>query len=133
VLENHFKYLGRQREVLDRRQSLAYFKASNYVGCRINAYPAYTVYQGINLTASSFIMIDLDLENSENSVKKLDKIVNKTLKKLTETFHGANPTVPRTGNGYHVYQPVQGIILEEALLHKSYYSFAHYLHVFTSW
>jgi hypothetical protein len=64
-------------------------------------------------------MIDLDLENSENSVKKLDKIVNKT--------------VPRTGNGYHVYQPVQGIILEEALLHKSYYSFAHYLHVFTSW
>ncbi len=53
--------LGHQKEVLDAQEALAYFKASNYEDCRVNAYPSYTEYQGINLTSPSFIMIDLDL------------------------------------------------------------------------
>jgi hypothetical protein len=38
--------------------------------------------------------------------------LHKTLNKINDTFHGA-PTVLWTGNGYHVYQPVDGFMLEE--------------------
>jgi hypothetical protein len=38
---------------------------------------------------------------------------NKTIHKLCDLFHGAHPTVLCTGNGYHIYQPVLGFILEE--------------------
>ena len=107
------KALGYQKEVFNKHELLAYFKASDYKDCRINAYPAYTEYRGINLTAPSFIMIDLDLKDFELSIEKLDKILNKTLTKINDVFHGSHPTVLWTGNGYHIYQPVRGFILEE--------------------
>jgi hypothetical protein len=107
------KALGYQKEVFNKHELLAYFKASNYHDCRINAYPAYTEYRGINLTAPSFIMIDLDLKDFDLSIEKLDKILNKTLTKITDAFHDSQPTVLWTGNGYHIYQPVHGFILEE--------------------
>lgn len=105
--------LGHQKEVFNKHELLAHFKASNYEDCRINAYPAYTGYKGINLTAPSFIMIDLDLKDFELSIEKLDKTLHKTLYKLSDVFHSALPTVLWTGNGYHIYQPVHGFILEE--------------------
>ena len=107
------KALGYQKEVFNKHELLAYFKASNYQDCRINAYPAHTEYRGINLTAPSFVMIDLDLKDCELSIEKLDKILNKTLTKINDVFHGSHPTVLWTGNGYHIYQPVRGFILEE--------------------
>jgi len=107
------KALGYQKEVFNKHELLAYFKASSYQDCRINAYPAYTEYKGINLTAPSFIMIDLDLKDFELSIEKLDIILNKTLTKINDVYHGAHPTVLWTGNGYHIYQPVHGFILEE--------------------
>jgi len=66
------KALGYQKEVFNKHELLAYFKASGYKDCRVNAYPAYTEYRGINLTAPSFIMIDLDLKDFELSIEKLD-------------------------------------------------------------
>ena len=72
-----------------------------------------TEYKGINLTAPSFIMIDLDLKDFEYSTDNLDRVLNKTLRKLCDLFDGAHPTVLWTGNGYHVYQPVHGFILEK--------------------
>ena len=54
--------LGHQKEVMDEQDALMLFKASNFEDCRINAYPYYTGYQGINLTVLHFIMIDLDLK-----------------------------------------------------------------------
>lgn len=105
--------LGYQKEVLDAKMALVYFKASNYEDCRVNAYPSYTEYQGINLTSPSFIMIDLDLKDFEHSQEKLDKILHKTLNKINGILHGAHPTVLWTGNGYHIYQPVHGFILEQ--------------------
>ena len=104
--------LGYQKEVLNANEALAYFKASNYEDCRINAYPSYTEYHGINFTAPSFFMIDLDLKDFE-SQEKLDKILRKTLNKINKVFHGAQPTVLWTGGGYHIYQPIRGFILEE--------------------
>ena len=107
------KALGYQKEVFNKHELLTYFKSSNYEDCRINAYPAFTEYKGINLTAPSFIMIDLDLKDFELLIEKLDRILNKTLTKINDVLYGAHPTVLWTGNGYHIYQPVHGFILEE--------------------
>ena len=74
--------------------------------------PGFTEYQGINLTAPSFIIIDLDLKDFE-SQEMLDKILRKTLNKINKIFHGAQPTVLWTGGGYHIYQPIRGFVLEE--------------------
>ena len=104
------KALGRQKEVFNEEEALEYFKASNYEDCRINAYPAFTDFQGINFTAPSFVMIDLDLKYIK-SKEKLDKVLYRTLNKINKVFHGAQPTVLWTGGGYHIYQPIRGFIL----------------------
>jgi hypothetical protein len=58
-----------------------------------------------------------------------------TLKNIKEKLQGANPTVLWTGNGYHIYQPIDAFILEEEEVFsnfnqpsKSFLKFAeHYL------
>src|ERR671927_840467 len=76
------KKLGYQVEVFNKEEALEYFKDSNYEDCRINAYPPFTEYQGINRTPISFLMVDLDLkdfggeeEEGEDSKKKKAKIL----------------------------------------------------------
>jgi hypothetical protein len=100
------KQLGYQVEIYNKEESLEYFKSSNYEDCRINAYPSFTEYHGINRTPISFLMVDLDLKDFPNEMKKgqaiLDRVLNKTLHKIKEST-GGNPTVLWTGNGYHVY------------------------------
>jgi hypothetical protein len=126
------KDLGYQLEVFDKQEALGYFKSSRYEDCRINAYPPFTQYHGINRTPISFLMIDLDLkdfvrvgdsQNKEEEEKILEKALNKTLENIKESI-GGNPTVLWTGNGYHIYQPVNGgFILEE---YKTFYEFTKY-------
>ena len=106
------KPLGYQIEVFSRQGVLNCFKASGYEDCRINAYPSFTNYQGINRVAPSFVMIDLDLRDFDNSRDKLDRGLDKILRKISSVTHG-HPTVLWTGNGYHIYQPMNGFILEE--------------------
>jgi hypothetical protein len=57
-------------------------------------------------------MIDLDLRDFDNSKDKLDGLLNKILTKISSTIHGY-PTILWTGKGYHIYQPMEGFILEE--------------------
>jgi hypothetical protein len=57
------KALGYQKEVFNWEEGLSNFRISNYEDCRINAYPSYTKYDGINRTPPSFIIIDLDLKD----------------------------------------------------------------------
>jgi hypothetical protein len=95
-----------------KQEVLSNFRASKYQDCRINAYPYYIGYKGINLTAPSFIMIDLDLKDFDHVHERLNTTLHKTLMKIDGTFHSV-PTVLWTGNGYHVYQPVDGFVLEE--------------------
>jgi hypothetical protein len=57
----------------------------------------------------------------------LEKALNKASEKIKESI-GVNPTVLWTGNGYHIYQPVSGPVLEEyetfyGMLHGKYFSF----------
>jgi hypothetical protein len=64
-------------------------------------------------------MVDLDLKDFSNEKKKeLEELLSKTLQKRESI--GGNPTVLWTGNGYHVYQPVSGPILEE---YETFYEF----------
>jgi Primase X len=105
------KALGYQKEAFNINEVLEYFKASNYEDCRINAYPSFTNYQGINRTPPTFLMIDIDLKDFA-SKDKLDKALNRILKKIESSIHG-HPTVLWTGNGCHIYQPMAGFILEE--------------------
>ena len=56
-------------------------------------------------------MIDID-QKDFGSKTKLDLAMNRVLKKIKTSMHG-RPTVLWTGNGYHIYQPMAGFILEE--------------------
>jgi hypothetical protein len=116
------KRLGYQVEVFNKEEALENFKDSNYEDCRINAYPSFTEYHGINRTPISFLMVDLDLKDFADEKKVLDRVLNKTLQKITESV-GGNPTILWTGNGYHLYQPVSGFILEE---YETFYEFTTY-------
>jgi hypothetical protein len=106
------KKLGYQKEVLDKQSILKYFRLSNYEDCRINAYPSFTTYHGINRAPPTFILVDLDLKDFSHSKDKLDGSLNKALKKIKDIL-GGRPSVLWTGNGYHIYQPVGGFVLEE--------------------
>src|SRR5919197_1686551 len=80
------KQLSYQVEIFNKEEILEYFKSSNYEDCRINAYPTFTEYHGINRTPISFLIIDLDLKDfrrQEDSKKKelLERALNKTLQK----------------------------------------------------
>ena len=96
------KELGYQVEVFSKQEALGYFKSSNYEDCRINAYPPFTEYQGINRTPISFLMVDLDLKDfggrvegggrggeleyskkkEEKTLLSLEKALNKALEKI---------------------------------------------------
>src|SRR5919199_1707546 len=76
------KQLGYQVEVFNRQETLEYFKESNYEDCRINAYPSFTEYQGINRTPISFLMVDLDskdFSNQDSSNKQGKSMLDKIL------------------------------------------------------
>jgi hypothetical protein len=119
------KKLGYQVEVFNKEEILEHFKTSNYEDCRINAYPSFTEYHGINRTPISFLMVDIDWKDFETikGTAVLDRVLNKALQKIRESI-GGNPTVLWTGNGYHVYQPVSGFILEE---YETFYEFTRYV------
>ncbi len=84
---------------------------SDFVDCRINAYPEYTEFKGIIRQPPNFIFIDLDLPNFDMDKKKLDLRLNKTLKKIEE--YKGFPSVLWSGNGYHIYLPISAIVLDQ--------------------
>jgi hypothetical protein len=102
-----------QITVYDKQGIFEYFKAANYLDCRINAYPAHTDYKGINRQPANFLFIDLDLKDFK-SKDALDKAKNNTLRKIEKVLgEDFKPTVLWTGNGYHIYEALEGFILEE--------------------
>ena len=56
-------------------------------------------------------MIDIDLKDFA-SKDKLDRAMSRVLKKIESKMHG-HPIVLWTGNGYHIYLPMSGSILEQ--------------------
>lgn len=103
-----------QRLVLNKEHALAWFKAANFLDCKINAYPKYVEWEGINRQAPNLIFIDLD-QGRFKSKKSLDRVLDKTLKNICDKFttNKVNPTVIWSGHGYHIYLPVDAFRLEE--------------------
>ena len=80
--------------------------------CRINAYPWYTGWKGLNRQAPNFLFIDLDLSRLK-SIEALNRALTKTLKFIKGKLgNNISPTVLWTGNGYHIYLPVTAPVLE---------------------
>ena len=87
------------------------YESANFVDCRVNAFPSYTEYKGIQRYPPNFFFADLDASSFENSML-LRKSLDDTLRTIRLKINGY-PTVLWTGNGYHVYQPIDAVILEE--------------------
>jgi hypothetical protein len=101
---------GRQIVAYNKDETLARFKAVNYLDCKINAYPKFVEWKGINRQPPNFIFIDLD----QGRFKLIDRVLDKTLKNICQRFNTAvHPTVIWSGHGYHIYLPVEAFVLEE--------------------
>jgi hypothetical protein len=83
---------------------------SDFIDCRINAYPEYTQYKGIVRQPPDFVFVDLDLVNFNNDKSKIDKILKSTVNKIEGL--GSSPTVIWSGNGYHIYLPLDAMVLD---------------------
>jgi hypothetical protein len=104
---------NRQLVVYSREEVHARFVQSNFLDCKINAYPNYVEWKGLNRQAPNFLFIDLDLGRFKSRLA-LDRALAKTLRNINEKFNTAvTPTVLWSGNGYHIYLPVDAFILEE--------------------
>jgi hypothetical protein len=96
---------GRQFIVYNQKHILNECIRTNFLDCRINAYPVLidSEYQ----QAPNIIFIDLDLISSDNSyqrnLEKLDKTLDKVLRNIESILRGCRPTVLWTCNGYHIY------------------------------
>jgi hypothetical protein len=90
---------------------LARFKQANWLDCRISAYPSYTEYKGINRQAPDFIFIDLDKATFKTETAH-NKALAITLENIKQKLDGS-PTILWSGNGYHIYQPVEAFVFEQ--------------------
>ena len=97
------KKLGYQRIVYSKEKALEHFIESDFIDCRINAFPS--LKEGATWIPE-LLFIDLDLSNF-NTKKSLQIALNKTLKSIKEKLdNNAHPTVLWSGNGYHIILPV---------------------------
>jgi hypothetical protein len=106
--------------VNSRDETLARFKQSNLLNCRISAYkyPVPTI-RGINAQYPNFVMPDLDRKDFKTD-KSLQECLQQTLENFKVKLHGASPTVLWSGGGYHILQPLDAdIVLEmESIFNK---------------
>ena len=102
---------GRQRLVNNFAEAFAWFKASNFLDCRISAYPKYTDYY-VSKTgiAPSVLLVDIDKEHFIPEEFEL------TATRTCSNFHnvlGSRPTQLWTGGGYHFIQPQSVPVIEK--------------------
>jgi hypothetical protein len=97
---------GRQVLVHNEDEALARFKQANFMDCRISAYSANDIKGDPN-----FIFVDIDSADK----KAIKKIINLKFKAIT-----GHPTVLYTGSGFHIYQPIDSVCLEEIEDFSSY-------------
>jgi hypothetical protein len=108
---------GAQVLAFNKEEVIQKFLAASMLDCRINAYPAHTEYKGINRQAPNFIFIDLDRSSfiiEKSHILALDK----TLENIRRL--GPQPTVLWSGNGYHVYLPINAFVLEQEEVFAKY-------------
>jgi hypothetical protein len=97
---------GRQFIVYNEEQILNECIKSNFIDCRLNAYPVLSdndIAPAIRAPNLIFIDIDLLTGNYENSILELSKTLSRSLKQINHKLEKCIPTVLWTGNGYHIY------------------------------
>jgi hypothetical protein len=104
---------GAQKRVENFAEAMAWFKAANYLDCRMSAYPIYTV-DYINRTgiAPSVLLADIDREHFE-TVEEFESVTAKTY----FNFHnilGSRPTQLWTGGGRHFLTPQHVGVFEKS-------------------
>ena len=100
-----------QFTVTSKEEILRKCKESDFIDCRINAYPEYTEFKGIVRHPPDFVLIDLDLTSFNNDRIAIDRTLKRTVNKIGKL--GVKPTVLWSGNGYHVYLPLAAIVLDQ--------------------
>ncbi len=106
------KLEGKQVEVFSKQEALSYFEESNFIDCKINAFPSNTRYKEIQRYPPDIIFIDIDRSSFESD-KQFENALSKTLKNIKNKLNGY-PTVNNSGNGYHIIQPIEcPIVLEQ--------------------
>ena len=98
---------GSQVMVYNKEEALARFAQANYLDCRINAYCGDDIRGDPN-----FIFCDIDSTHH----KVLEKILSSRFKRIE-----GYPTVLFTGSGFHIYQPIDSICLDEIAELSSYH------------
>lgn len=104
---------GAQFSITSRREIIEAAARADYIDVRINAYPDFVEYKGIQRQAPDFLFIDLD-----RSTFKTDddhyKALTQTLLEIGKRLHeDAYPSVIWSGNGYHIYLPVNNEVVLE--------------------
>jgi hypothetical protein len=102
---------SRHFTVYNEKQILDECIKSNFIDCRLNAYPVLLDDDDIVacIQAPNIIFIDIDLtqglqrNNYEHSLSELNNTLNRTLDTIKKRLDGFSPTVLWTGNGYHIY------------------------------
>ena len=112
------KLKGKQIEIFSKDESLSQFEDSNFIDCRINAFPSYTRYKEIQRYPPDFIFIDLDRSNF-NDDKNFENILSRIKRNFKEKLNGY-PTINNSGNGYHIIQPIKCPVLEQIKQFQKY-------------
>jgi hypothetical protein len=107
-----------QIRVNSPKAAICRYAQAKLLDCKISAYPNYTddfrkgahdsrVVGGRGIIPS-LLFIDLDHGMFNGNFDLLKEALFMTLRNINDKFHGKfKPTVIWSGNGYHVYQPVQ--------------------------
>lgn len=108
MMTDHRRY---QFTVYSKEEIEACLQQADYIDCRINAYPEYVEYKGIVRQPPDLVFIDLDLTDFNNDKGKIDRILKRILNKIVRV--GTKPTVLWSGNSYHIYIPLDAIVLDQ--------------------
>ncbi len=107
---------NKQIWVYSAREALKYFKAADYLDCRISAYSYVAGHEQIDT-----LHLDHDLEHFK-SLLALNKAHNRTRDLLHERFgQPVRPMILWSGNGYADILPVQGYRLEDKSIYGRYF------------
>lgn len=106
----------KQIEVNSNHEALFYFKQSNYIDCRINAFRGSSSGKGKFYPDLLFIDIDKSDFKTERGFKLA---LTTTLKNIRDRLNGI-PMILWSGNGYHIYQPIQAIIFESCYIFNEF-------------
>lgn len=98
----------------NKQEALARFKQAKVFDCRINGYPNYIEWKGVNRQAPNLIFIDIDNTDGIDLLQFLGFICSKF------DDYSIQPTVIESGRGYHFYLPVRAFILEDEELFEDF-------------